>query len=61
MTPREIAETLNTSGIATRQEGKIWTKATIHGILMNREMYQGYFYDQEGNRLQYEWEPLLEE
>ena len=59
LTPREIAEAFNDEGVPTRQEGKVWTKATIHGIVRNREMYEGYFYDQDGERRRYEWEPLL--
>ncbi len=57
--PREIAEAFNQEGVQTRQEGKVWTKATIQGIVRNQEMYKGYFFDQDGERRRYEWEPLL--
>ena len=54
-----IAEYLIENNIPTKSGKRIWSSASIRGVIANREFYEGKFYDLDGALKSYSWEALL--
>ena len=55
----EIAEYLIENNIPTKSGKRIWSSASIRGVIANREFYEGTFYDLDGALKSYSWEAIL--
>lgn len=58
-TPTEITTFLIENAIRTRNGALNWASTTIKGIISNKDLYEGKFYNSDNEPRKYEWEAIL--